>query len=104
MQVAIVFGGESVAAGDGLYLLLAVPEQRNLGADGAAIGFCAFEVKLNPVVAWGDGVFVDQERAALVGDDGVKDAGVPKVGERDRAAIVEVCDADGLRDVFEFAC
>jgi hypothetical protein len=96
-------GGKAIAAGYVLNLLLAVPEQRNLGANGAAIAPGSLEIELNPVIARGDGDFVDEQRAALIRNDGVEYARVPQIGKRDGAAIISVGDAHGLRYVFEFA-
>ena len=103
VQPAIVLRRKSAAAGDLLHLLLAVPEQRNLGANGAAVALCAFEVEFDPVISGCDGVFVNQQWATLVGDHRIEDAAVPQIGQRDRAAIVGVGHADSLGNIFKFA-
>ena len=51
MQPPVILRREAVAAGDVLNLLLAIPEQRNLGANRAAIALGAFELELDPVIS-----------------------------------------------------
>ena len=50
VQAALVLRRVAAAAGDLLHLLLAVPEQLDLRADGAAVALGPFELELDPVV------------------------------------------------------
>src|SRR3984885_13525788 len=103
MQTAIVLRRKSTAAHHRLHLLLAVPVERDLCADGAGVALGALKVELDPGIAGRSSVPVDEERTALVGDDRVERAGVPQVGERNGTAVVTICHADCLSDVDEFA-
>ena len=57
------------------------------------------QVEGNPVALRRDVVAVEQQRAALVGDDHIEHAAVAEVAERDGAAVVAIGDADHRRDV-----
>ena len=113
VQAPLVLRAESRSARDLLHLLLAVPEHGDLRADRAAVACTrsaaasdrqrALELELDPVAARRDLVAIEQQRTALVGDDDVEHAAVRQVGERDRAAVVAIGDADHLRDVEEAA-
>ena len=103
MQPALVLRGETAASGNFLHLLLAVPEQRDLGADRAAVAGGAFQFKLDPLIFRRHRVLVNQQRPLLVGDHNVEHAAIPQIRQRDRAAIVSVGDADRLGDIDKFA-
>ena len=103
MEAAVVLGGETVAAGDLLDLFLAVPAHGDLRADGAAVAPGALEGELDPLVAGVDGVAVEEQGAALVGDDDIERARIEQVGHDDGAAVKGVGDADGVGDVDELA-
>ena len=90
VQPALPLRSVAVAAGHDLHLLLAVPEQPHLGADGAAVRRRPFQLKLDPVIARRDRVFVNEQRPVLIGDDHVLHAAIPQVGRRDRPAVVLV--------------
>src|SRR5262249_8636273 len=63
MQSTLILRAESAAARHFLRLLLTVPEQTNLCADGAAIARHAFQLEVDPFVIGRDRVFVKQRRA-----------------------------------------
>src|SRR5262249_54115517 len=86
-----------------LHLLLAVPEQSYLRADGAAIALRAFQLEVDPLIVRRDGVFVEQRRALLICDHHVELAAVAEISQRDRAPVVYIGHADDLRDLFELA-
>ncbi len=73
MQAMIVLGAEAAGGTDFLQLrhFLAprvLPIQPHLRADGIPVGMGALQVKLNPVTARRDGIFVQQQWPALGGD------------------------------------
>src|SRR4051812_16024273 len=103
MQASLVLRAEAVTARNFLNLLLAIPEESDLGTDCAAVARCAFKLKSNPTVFRRGGVPVDEQRAALVSDYYIEHAPVPQINERDRAAIVLVACSNGLRHVHEAA-
>src|SRR5580704_3412522 len=77
MYSAIILCGETAAAGNILHLLLPIPEQRDLSADGTAVTGGSFQLKLYPLVPRGHGVFVKQQRPTLVGDNNIQHATIP---------------------------
>src|SRR5262249_23379559 len=103
MQSSLVLRAESAAASDFLRLLLAVPEQTNLSADGAAIARHAFQLEVDPFVFGGDGIFVKQRGAFLIRDYHIELAAVGEIGQRDRAPVINIGHADDLRDLFELS-
>ena len=90
MQAALVLRGEAAAAGNFLHLLLAVPEQRDLRADRAAVAGGAFQFEFDPLIFRRHRVLVDQQRALLVGDHNIEHAAIPQVRQRDGAAVVSI--------------
>src|SRR5580698_3348639 len=101
MDASVILRGEAVAAGDLLQLLLVIPVQSNLRANRAAIAFCSFERKFDPVVARRDSVLIDQKRAVLIRYDHIERSSVPKICERDRAAVIPIGCAHSLRNIKE---
>ncbi len=63
--------------------------------------FVPVQLELDPGVLGRDGVLVDQQRPALVGDEHVEDAAVPEVDQGHGAAVVGVGVADRLGDLGE---
>ena len=103
MQAPLVLRGEAAASGNFLHLLLAVPEQRDLGADRAAVAGGPFQLKFDPLIFRRHGVLVDQQRALLIGDHDIEHAAVPQIGKRDRAAVISVADSDRLGHIDKLA-
>ncbi len=62
MQRALVLGAEAQAARHLLHLLLAVPVQPHLRADGAGVAARAFQVEADPAVVGQDGVLIKKQR------------------------------------------
>src|ERR1700756_721921 len=104
MQAPVVLCGESASTRHLLCLLLSVPVHRYLGSDCAAICFCTFERKLNPLTLRINGVLVHQHWPALVRDDHIEDSAVPQVRHRHGAAIVDVCDSHRLSNINKLTC
>src|SRR5439155_16782615 len=101
MKSALVLRGVSVAARHLLQLLLAVPEEAYLRADGAAVALGPFQFELNPLIVLGDRVLVNKQRPLLIGHDYIQDAAVPQVHHNNRPAVVLIGSADGLGHVNE---
>src|SRR5690606_19210856 len=76
VQAALVLGAVAAGAGHFLHLLLTVPVQPYLRADGASIAGGSFEFEGNPRVLGRDVVLVDQQRPALVGDHHIEHASI----------------------------
>ena len=112
VEPALVLRAEARSARDFLHLLPSVPEHLDLRADRApvaarlcrrVVAAAALQIEGDPLAIRRDLVLVEQQRSALVGDDHVERAAAAEVGERDRAAVVAIGDADHLRDVDEAA-
>src|SRR5262245_19834687 len=103
VQAPLILRAEAAAARDFLSLPLAVPEDPNLSADGAAIARRAFKLEVDPFVIGSDGVFIKQRGTLLIGDHGVELAAVGEIAQRDRAPVINVGYADDLRDLLELA-
>src|SRR5579862_428597 len=67
VQAPLILGAKAAAARNFLQLLLAVPEDSHLGADGAAITLAALQIKLDPVIVRRNRIAVEQQGSALVG-------------------------------------
>src|SRR5262245_10814444 len=103
VQTPLILRAEAAAARDFLGLPLAVPEDPNLSADGAAIARRAIKLEVDPLVIGSDGVFIKQRGTLLIGDHGVELATVGEIAQRDRAPVINVGYADDLRDLLELA-
>ena len=103
MQPPLVLRGETAAAGNFLHLLLAVPEQRHLRADRAAVAGGAFQFEFDPLVFRRHRVLVNQQRPLLIGDHHVEHAAIPQIRQRHRAPVIRVGDADRLRHIDKLA-
>ena len=101
MQAALILRPEAAAPRDLLHLLLPIPEQPHLCANGAAVADAAFQCKGDPLVVRRDGVLVQQQRPFLIGHHHIQHATIPQIGERHGTAIVRVCDPNRLRYVKE---
>src|ERR1700733_10409908 len=103
MQTAIVLSSESASAGDLLYLFLTVPLEYHLCANCTTVALCSFQLEFNPFVFRNDGVLIQEQGAALIGDDHVQNALIPKIGERHGPSVINICYSHRLRHVNEFA-
>ena len=102
MQAPLILRRESAAPGNFLHLLLAIPEQRDLRADRAAIALRSFQLKFDPLVLRRHRVLVNQQRPSLIGDDHIEHAAIPQIRQRHRAPVVRIRDADCLRHIDKF--
>src|SRR5215510_5054095 len=66
MQAALILRCESATTRDLLHLLLPMPEQPHLCANGAAVADAAFQGKGDPLVVRRHGVLVQQQRSFLI--------------------------------------
>src|SRR5262245_41513066 len=103
MQAALILRGESATTRDLLHLLLPIPEQPYLCANGAAVANAAFQRKRDPLVIRLYGVLVEQQRPFLIANHHVQHATIPQIGERHGTAIVGVSDPDRWRYVKELS-
>src|SRR5205823_2417198 len=93
MQAALILRPEAAATRDLLHLLLPIPEQPHLRANGATVADAAFQFKGDPLVVRRDGILVQQQRPFLVDDHDIQHATIPEIGERHSTAIVRVGDS-----------
>src|SRR5262249_39840904 len=103
MEAPLILRAEPTATRHFLRLLLSVPKQAHLRADGAAIALRAFQLEGDPFVVRRDGVFVEQRWAFLIRDHHVELTAVGEVAQRDRAPVINIGHADDLRDLLELA-
>src|SRR4029079_4488250 len=91
VQLALILRAETGAARNFLQLLPSVPEDLDLRPDGAAIraraaggvvAAASFQLKANPVAITRNGVLVEQQRPALIGDDSIERAAAVEIGQR----------------------
>src|SRR5512145_3232559 len=81
VHAALILRRESATPRHLLHLLLALPEQPYLCANCAAVADAALQLKGDPLVVRRDAVLVQQQRAFLVGDQRIKHAAIPQIGE-----------------------
>src|SRR6516225_5333109 len=103
VQAALILGSETTATRNFLDLFLAVPEDGDLRADSTAIAFCAFEREFDPLVFGRHRIFIDEQRAPLIGHDNIENAAVPKIRKGHGAPVVGIGHANGLGHIDEFA-
>src|SRR5262245_40362326 len=101
MHPALILCSKATAPRHLLHLLLPIPEQPHLRANGAAIARAALQVKSDPSALRRNGVLVQQQRPFLIGHYHIQHATIPQIGERDSATIVRVCDPNHLSYVKE---
>ena len=101
MQAALILRPKAAATRHLLHLLLPIPEQPHLRANGAAVADAAFQVKSDPLMVRRDGILVQQQRPFLIGDHDIQHATIPEIGERHGTAIVRIRDPNRLRHVKE---
>src|SRR5215510_3100189 len=101
MQAALILRCESAATRDLLHLLLPIPEQPHLCANGAAVADTAFQCKGDPLVVRCDGVLIQQQRPLLIDHHHIQHTTIPQIGKRYGTAIICVSDPNRLRYVKE---
>ena len=101
MHTALILCSEAAAPRHLLHLLLPIPEQPHLRANGAAVARATFQRKSDPSAFRRNGVLVQQQRPFLIGHHHIQHATVPQIGERDSTTIVRVCDPNRLSYVKE---
>src|SRR6266536_2479530 len=102
MQPSLVLGTEATAATHCLHLLPAIPVKLNFRPESAAITGSTFQFKVDPIVVRRDSILVDKQRSALVSNNHIEHAAIPKVSQRYRAPVVSIVCANRLCDVIEF--
>src|SRR5689334_13640816 len=65
MQAAIVLCAEAASARHLLRLVMSIPVDLHLSANGAAVAACAFQLEFDPLIFRSDRVFVQQQRSLL---------------------------------------
>src|ERR1700730_15922 len=103
MQRSLILCAKSAASRNFLHLPLPVPEHCDLRSYRGAIAVRADKLKFNPLILWRNRVFVNQQRATLVGDHDVENAAIPQIGHGYRAPVIGVGYAHGLSDIRKFA-
>src|SRR5580700_7008831 len=103
MKSPLILRGEAATARNLLYLLLAVPEERDLSANRTAVARGSFQLKFDPFIFWRHRVLVNQQRTLLVGHHNVEHAAIPEVRQRDGAAVVNVADSNRLSHIDKFS-
>src|ERR1041385_7238389 len=99
MQPPLVFGAKATATRNCLHLSFTIPKQLNFSAESATVTGDAFQFKVDPLVLRCDGVLIDKQWTTLVSNHNIEHPSIPEIGESDRASIVSVGNANGLRDV-----
>src|SRR3984885_81921 len=99
MQPPIMLRCKTAAAGNLLHLLLTVPKQDNLGADGAAVTGRPFQFKFNPLVLRCHRVLVKQQRPVLIGHNHIEHATIPQIHQRHRTSVIPIRSADRLGNI-----
>ena len=103
MQTSLILGTKAAATRNLLHLLFVLPKQTDLGANGASIAFCAFQLKFNPRIGRRDLIFVKQHGPSLICNYGIERPVITEIRQSDRAPIVAVRYANQLRHFFELS-
>src|SRR5580700_7380760 len=90
MQSPVILRAKTAAPRYLLQLLLPIPEDPHLGADGAAVTGLSFQFELYPVIARRNGIPVKHQGSVLIGYYGIQHAPIPEIGQRDGAPIVNI--------------
>src|SRR5437763_12429089 len=101
VQQLFALTGIPPASVEDLDLLLIVPMQRDLSADGASVAPGSPKAKLDPLPTWSDAIQVDDQRALVVGDNDVHRAVAVQVGRCHRPSVIAVEGTHSRRDVVE---
>ena len=94
VQRRLVLRGEAASSGHPWHLLVAAPEQGDLGADRAAVTGGSFQFEFDPFVFGSHRVLVHQQGPILVGHDNVQHSAIPQVRQGDGASVIGVRDSD----------
>src|SRR5262249_36231920 len=103
VEASLVLSAEAAARSDLLSLNLVIPEQRYARTNRAPVAGAARQLKVDPVSTGLYGVLVDQKWPTLVRNNHVEDSPVIEIRERNRPAVMDVVDANRLRDIRESA-